>query len=97
MDPIYYCDSVFSEMVALKARLYDMFRAYDQLPEAERKALTPTTSEIHAMVKDISSQLDRLRRECPTEFSSVQNEITMKKDALDKKIRSFEMTQLKSM
>jgi len=97
MDPIYYCDGVFSEMVGLKARLYDMFQALDQLPEPERKALFPKASEIHDMVRDIKTQLDRLRRECPSEFSSTQKEVEMKKEALLNKIRSFETTQLKTM
>ena len=85
MDPVYYCDIVSSEMVGLKARLYDMIRAFDQLPEAERQTLYPKTSEVHAMVQEIRFKLDQLRRECPSEFSGDQKEIEMKKDDLANK------------
>jgi hypothetical protein len=97
MDAPYYCETVNAEMVGLKARLYDMFRALDMMPPAEREKLFPSTSEIHQLVRDISSRLDQLRRECPQEFSAFQQEIDSKTTDLKQKIRSFEATHLKSM
>lgn len=74
-----------------------MFQALDMMPPAERAKVFPKTSEIHAMVRDISSKLDRLRRECPQEFSSFQKEIGTKTTDLKQKIREFEATHLKSL
>ncbi len=97
MDAPYYCDTVSAEMVGLKARLYDMFRALDMMTPAEREKLFPKTSEIHEMVRDISSKLDQLRRECPKEFSAFQKEIDTRTTDLKQKISKFEATHLKSM
>jgi uncharacterized protein YhaN len=97
MDAPYYCDTVSAEMVGLKARLYEMFRALDMMTPAEREKLFPKTSEIHEMVRDISSKLDQLRRECPKEFSAFQQEIETKTTDLKEKIRTFEAIHLKSL
>ncbi|MDI6854972.1 MAG: hypothetical protein QME75_15370 [Deltaproteobacteria bacterium] len=97
MDAPYYCEAVNAEMVGLKARLYDLFSSLDSMPPSEREKLYPSASEIHAMVREISSKLNQLRRECPREFSAFQQEIEAKTTDLKQKIRSFEAAHLKSM
>jgi len=84
MDPKYYCDTVQSELTGLKARAYDIVRHLEKMKNKDQ--LAPELKEVYAMVDDLNVTIDRLRSECPVDFSSQRSEIEKKKIALLAKI-----------
>ena len=63
MDIKYYCESMYSELTGMKARLYDILRVIDQMPVEARAKIRPQTSELHILVGDLSRRIDRLMTE----------------------------------
>ena len=76
-DPTYYCDSVQSELAGLKARAYDIVRQLEKMPDRDK--VRPEFQEVHSLVDDLNVSIGKLRSECPTEFSSQQSDIELKK------------------
>ena len=75
MDPKYYCESMYSELTGMKARLYDVLRVIDQMPREAQARIRPQTSELHIMVGDLSRRIDVLMTECPADWSKAKMEI----------------------
>lgn len=88
MDPKYYCDSVQSELTGLKARAYDIVRHLEKMSNKDQ--LAPQFKEVHALVDDLNVTIDRLRSECPVDFSSQRSEIEKKKTALLAKMNKWD-------
>ncbi len=75
MDIREYCDSMYGELTAMKARLYDILRVIDQMPQEARAKIRPQVDELHIMVGDLSRKIDRLLQECPADWSQAKAEI----------------------
>jgi hypothetical protein len=70
MDVKSYCDSVATELIGWKAKLYDVMRKADSLRDPEKKNVTPMVQELNTMVDDLNARLELLVRECPAEWAS---------------------------
>ncbi len=75
MDIREYCDSMYGELTGMKARLYDILRIIDQMPQEARAKIRPQVDELHIMVGDLSRKIDRLLKECPADWSQAKAEI----------------------
>jgi hypothetical protein len=94
MDIKYYCESMYSELTGMKARLYDILRVIDQMPVEARAKIRPQTSELHILVGDLSRRIDRLMTECPADWSKAKMEIEEIKEQLAEKINWWDATHI---
>lgn len=86
MDPKYYCDTMYSELTGLKARVYDIIRAIDGMAGDTKAKLMPQTSDLHAMIADLTKRIDRLKVECPADWVAEKMAIETAKTKLVEKI-----------
>lgn len=86
MDAKYYCDAMYSELTGLKARIYNIVREMDRMPEDARAQAATQLSEMHELMDTLKSKIDDLGRECPADWSSDKSEIDSIKSSITEKI-----------
>jgi hypothetical protein len=82
MDIRDYCDSMYTELTWLKARLYDILRVIEELPGEARARIRPQTDELSLLVGDMSRRIDRLMQECPADWSRAKLESEASREGL---------------
>ena len=70
-----YCKYMSMELTAWKAKMYDVTRKLDQLGSAEKEKVLANVEDLHMLVADMEVRVDKLNRECPTEWSPIKTEI----------------------
>ncbi len=85
-DAKYYCETMYSELTGLKARIYEIYRALDGMPKETKDQLIPRTTELHVLMENLSEKIDRLKRECPVDWSAQKSAIEAAKQKLVEKI-----------
>ena len=86
MDIRNYCDSMYAELTGMKAKVYDILRVIERMPQEERAKIRFQTDELQILVGDLSRRIDRLMQECPADWSKAKMEIEELKDRLVEKI-----------
>ncbi len=81
MDVQDYCKSMETEMTAWKAKLYDVMRRVDRLGTAEKEKVLPNIEDLHMFFEEMSDRIEKLKTECPSEWSPMKNEI--EEDSID--------------
>jgi uncharacterized protein (DUF342 family) len=84
MDARYYCSTMTSDLVGLKARIYDIITTVEKSPNKDK--LYSQLTSLHAMVYDLQSKIEKLNKECPADWSATKQEIEKKKQELLKQI-----------
>jgi predicted nuclease with TOPRIM domain len=75
MDVRDYCKSMETEMTAWKAKLYDVTRKVDKLGSAEKEKVLPNIEDLHMLLEEMSDRVEKLKNECPSDWSPIKNEI----------------------
>ncbi len=75
MDVKDYCKSMENEMTTWKAKLYDVMRNFDKLGTSEREKILPNIEDLHIYLEEMTDRVDKLKHECPTDWSPVKKEI----------------------
>lgn len=75
MDIQSYCDNVGIELTGWKARLYDVVRKFDNLNTSQKEKVAPIVQDLHMTLQELSDRIDKLARECPTEWNPKKSEI----------------------
>ena len=75
MDVKDYCKGMETEMTAWKAKLYDVMRKVDGLGSAEREKILPNIEDLHMLLEEMSDRVEKLKTECPSDWSPVKKEI----------------------
>jgi predicted nuclease with TOPRIM domain len=70
MDVKSYCDSIGIELNGWKAKLYDVIRKAESLPDSEKDIVAPMVRDLNSMVDDLRERLKSLEKECPSQWSS---------------------------
>jgi hypothetical protein len=70
MDAKFYCDSVAIQLIGWKAKLCDVIRNASESTLSKKQKVDPTVRELNALIDDLDRQIDRLARECPSEWSA---------------------------
>jgi hypothetical protein len=70
MDVKSYCDSIGIELNGWKAKLYDVIRKTESLPDGEKNRIAPIMQELNSMVDELNARLKSLEKACPAEWSS---------------------------
>jgi hypothetical protein len=86
MDAKYYCDTMNAEMTSIKARIYNVLREAEKMPEEDRSSFDSLLTELHGMVDELQGKIDALGKECPADWSSEKQEIDSLKSTLTEKI-----------
>jgi hypothetical protein len=70
-----YCSNVAIELNGWKAKLYDVARKFDRLPTGQKEKFTPQINELHMIIEDITGRVEKLEKECPTQWKPDEEEI----------------------
>jgi len=70
-----YCKGLEMEMTAWKAKLYDVMRKVDKLGSAEKEKVLPNVEDLHMYLEEMSERVDKLKTECPSDWSPIKKEI----------------------
>ena len=70
-----YCNSMETELTAWKAKLYDVMRKFEKLGTAEREKVLPNIEDLHIFLEEMSDRVEKLRHECPTDWSPIKKKI----------------------
>jgi hypothetical protein len=63
------------ELTAWKAKMYDVVRRVDKLGTAEKGKVLANVEDLHMLVTEMEDRVDKLNRECPTEWSPIKKDI----------------------
>ncbi len=80
-----YCDSLVVELGGWKSKIYDVVRRIDKLSSGDKEKVSSQVNDLHIFIEELEGRIDRLRRECPTDWKPDQIEI-------ETKIRDLETT-----
>jgi len=75
MDVKTYCESMRAELVAWKAKVYDIVRKFEKLSSENKQKVAGEIRDLHMLIEELDDRIERLRRECPTDWSSFRGEI----------------------
>ncbi|UCD88212.1 MAG: hypothetical protein JSV01_10880 [Desulfobacterales bacterium] len=70
-----YCKYMSMELTAWKAKMYDVVRRVDKLGTAEKEKVLANVEDLHMLVAEMEDRVDKLTKECPTEWSPIKKEI----------------------
>jgi hypothetical protein len=73
-----YCSNMAVELTAWKAKMYDIARKLDKMPTGDKEKVVPEVYELHALIEELSDRIQRLQRECPTQWSPDEIEMNEK-------------------
>ena len=85
-----YCKNVEMELNNYKARLYDVLRKIDDLPTGDKQKMQPDIEGLHILMTELDERLEKLRTECPTEWSPEREDISVKIDNLKERAEAME-------
>lgn len=73
-----YCRNVDMELNVWKAKLYDVISKMDHLPTANKQRMYEEVNGLHILMAELEERIEKLRSECPTEWSPDQEDIKVK-------------------
>ncbi len=78
-----YCKLVEIELITWKAKIYDAIRKLEELPNKEKKKLLSDIKLFNSTISDIEEKIEKLKLECPSEWSNDRKFIEFKKNELE--------------
>ena len=70
-----FCKGMETEMMAWKAKLYDVMRKVDSLGSAEKEKILPNVEDLHMFLEEMTDRIEKLKTECPSDWSPDKKEI----------------------
>lgn len=77
-----YCRNVDIELMAWKAKLYDVMRKVEKLPTGDKEKVYEHVNGLNIVMTELDDRIDQLRTACPTEWSPEREEIKTKMEDL---------------
>ena len=78
MDVTSYCENVSKELTGWKAKVDGIVQKLDKMPSGDKEKVVPQVNELHALMDEIDDRIERLKRECPAEWSPDKIELDSK-------------------
>jgi len=75
MDVNTYCDNLAIELTGWKAKVYDIVRKMDKMSSGDKEKVVPEVNELHMIIEELDDRVERLKKECPTEWEPDKIEI----------------------
>ena len=70
-----YCKCVDAELVAWKAKIYDVMSKMDKLPTGDKQRMFEEINGLHIVMTELEDRVEKLRTECPLEWKPEQETI----------------------
>lgn len=77
-----YCGAMSTELMAWKAKMYDVVRKVDKLGTADRGKILSNVEDLHILIEDLGQRINNLNKDCPTEWNPQREEIEGKMSSL---------------
>lgn len=75
MNVVDYCKGMEMELIAWKAKMYDLTRKVERLGSKEREKVLPNVQDLNLLLADMSDRIEQLKNECPTEWTPQKKSI----------------------
>jgi len=69
MDVKDFCNGMEMELTAWKAKLFDAICKAEKLGSADREKAMSNINDIKIIVQDMDDKIERLKKECPAQWS----------------------------
>ncbi|MGD8963113.1 MAG: hypothetical protein PVF29_18085 [Desulfobacterales bacterium] len=89
MDATSYCDTLEEHLTGWKAKLYDVIRIVDRLPEKEKETVFSSIRGLNAIVDQIDTEVEQLRTACPADWSPNRQNLDSKMAELQKSLKNL--------
>jgi hypothetical protein len=87
MDTTAYCDTLEEHLTGWKAKLFDVIRIVDRLPEKEKETVYTTIRGLYSIVDQIDTEVELLRAACPADWSPNRQNIDIKMAELQQSLK----------
>ena len=78
MDLNSYCGSLSKELTGWKAKIEVIVKELDRIPSVDKEKVVPEVNELHALIEGIEDRIERLKKDCPEEWSPDKIELDSK-------------------
>lgn len=68
MDVNEYCGSLATELSGWKAKMYEVTSKFDKVSSGDKQKVIPMVNELHMILEELDDRVERLKRECPTQW-----------------------------
>jgi len=75
MNVVDYCKGMEMELIAWKAKMYDLTRKFEILGSKEREKILPNVQALNILISEMSTRIEQLKNECPTEWTPQKKNI----------------------
>lgn len=89
MDASAYCDKLEKQLTGWKAKLYDVIRIVDGLPDEEKESVFTSIRGLHSIVDQIDSEVEQLRTACPADWSPNRQNLDSKMADLQQALKNL--------
>ena len=89
MDATAYCDTLEEHLTGWKAKLYDVIRIVDRLPEKEKETVFSSIRGLHSIVDQIDTEVEQLRTACPVDWSPNRQTLDTKMAELQQSLKNL--------
>lgn len=90
MDANSFCDSMYSELTALRSRLYGIIREGEGMAGPEQANMQEWLTRMNGMVDDLNEKIDQLKRECPADWRQERAEVETARHKVNSEIDRWE-------
>ena len=78
MDLNSYCDSLSVELTGWKEKVDNIVSKLDKMASGDKEKVVPHVNELHGLIEELNDRIERLKKECPTEWSPDKIELDSK-------------------
>ena len=89
MDATAYCYILEKHLTGWKAKLYDVIRIVDRLPEKDKETVFSSIRGLHSIVDQIDAEVEQLRTACPADWSPQRQNIDAKMAELQQSLKNL--------
>ena len=82
MDVNSYCENLSEELTGWKTKISDISQRIDDMPSGAKGKVLSQVNDLHALIEELGDRIERLKRECPTEWSPDKIELDSKIDRI---------------
>jgi hypothetical protein len=85
MDVMDYCSALQQDLTVWKAKIYDIIKALDKMPSKKQEKAASSIQDLHNVVDNIDSRINKLERECPIDWGPEKVELEKRFKELESK------------
>jgi SMC interacting uncharacterized protein involved in chromosome segregation len=70
-----FCDQAENDLIAWKAKIYDIIRKTENLDKLNKDKVAPLVNNLEELVDDLDKRIEQLAEECPLEWGDQKADI----------------------